>query len=174
MTRMGLKLYARRKRMLELYYAGAFTPKTFTALSEQEGVTADALRRDWRNRGDWEPLIWKAEQSGEDINNLLYILQMARERAVSLMRAADQDSVKVAAVGRVTEIVRREIELKQSLGLLTKAADKLEINGKIEVPQLEGLDSEAICATIKNILEKEARELHPTSTDSVESPKDST
>jgi hypothetical protein len=42
------------------------------------------------------------------------------------MGNADQDSVKVAAIGRYNESVRLEIELGQSLGNLPKVAEKVE------------------------------------------------
>ena len=39
-------------------------------------------------------------------------------QALRLMGSADQDSVKVAAIGRYSDIIRLEIELRQSLGKL--------------------------------------------------------
>lgn len=167
---MSLRLYARRKKLLELYYAGAFTPKTFTMLAETEGVSANALRKDWRNKLKWERLVWMAEESEDDYNWLLYIMQMALERAVSLMRAADQDSVKVAAIGRVADIARRLIELKQSLGQLPKVADKIKVEAKIKH---EGLDQQAILVITEGVLEEEAARIHPKENEAIRDPTDS-
>lgn len=159
MARMTLELYGRRKTMLELYYAGAFNKTTFKKLAEQENASEQALRRDWNRRKQWEPLIWMAKQSEEDIHKLLYVLQIARERAVSLMRSADQDSVKVSAIGKLTEIIRREIELRQSLGLLKREPEKseIELTGAAAMPWQSIPELQKVLAQIKERMESEKK-----------------
>lgn len=147
--------------MLELYYADALNKRTMIGLAEDEGKTYDTLRKDWSRRLEWEPLIWKIEQSKEDVEGILYNLRMARARAVGLMRSASQDSVRVAAIGKLIDAISKEIELRQSLGFLPKMAERLQVEqevrqyvGKLEVTE----DEDDILCRAASILDKRLAE----------------
>lgn len=138
MARMTIELYARRKRMLDLYYAGALTADALRQLAGQYQVKETTIRRDWDRRGTWEPLIWQMiDQGQKSIVDLLHLLKLGRERAIALMTTADQDSVKVAAVSKLTELIKTEIELRQSLGQATRAP--ITIEGEVKIPELAEL-----------------------------------
>ena len=56
------------------------------------------------------------------------------------MGSADQDSVKVAAIGRYSDIIRLEIELRQSLGKLPKVSVAPQINLGVDVSVQNRID----------------------------------
>ena len=131
---MNLDQFVRRKTMLKLYYANSLTPTTMRALAEQSHISEYAIRKDWNRKSIWEPVIWAMSDCKNDPEVILRGLLFAKEQALKLMGSADQDSVKVAAIGRYSDIIRLEVELRQSLGTLPKVAEKVEqkIEGKIE------------------------------------------
>ncbi len=138
MTRMTIELYARRKRMLDLYYAGALSAESLRQLAAQYQTKESTIRRDWDRRDRWEPLIWTIlDQGQKTAGDLLHMLKLGRERAIALMTTADQDSVKVAAVSKLTEIIKTEIELRQSLGIEARAP--ISISEEVKVPELATL-----------------------------------
>jgi hypothetical protein len=141
MPQMTIELYDRRKRMLELHYSGMQTSAMINALME-DGNRESTLRVDWHRRKTWEPLIWRTEQSKEDVERLLFQLRLAREKALRLATTANNDNAKVGAIGKLGELVKLEIELRQSLGTLPKVADKLDILGKFESVNLNVTDNE--------------------------------
>ena len=137
MPQMSMQLYYRRRQLLFLYYSGRLSKQAMIGLSKLEvdygfNSSYHAIRVDWSRRTEWEMLIWHMEQDLEDLETLLNYFKLAREEALNLSRSADQDSVKVAAIGRLTEIISKEIELRQSLGKLPKMADRLEAEIKSE------------------------------------------
>jgi len=101
-------------------------------VAETYGPNEKAVRQDWYRRPTWEPIIWRMEQSTEDVERLLYKLTLGQERALALMRTADNDNAKVGAIGKLADLVAKEIELRQSLGSLPKVAEKLHVEGEIE------------------------------------------
>ena len=130
---LELYLFVRRKTMLRLYYANSLTPKSIHALAEQNNVDDQTIRRDWNRRSVWEPLIWAMSDCKNDPAKILRKFHFAQEQALKLMGNADQDSVKVAAIGRYNESVRSEFELSQSAGMLPKVSVTPQINLGVDV-----------------------------------------
>jgi hypothetical protein len=115
-------------------------------MAEDEDITENAIYQDWGRHAFWEPLIWAMTDCKNDPETILRGFELAKEASLKLMGSASQDSVKVAAVGRYVETLRLEIELRQSLGLLTKIPDKLDVkvNGVSDLlKQYESLFEEA-------------------------------
>jgi|GEM_PF-5029413 len=88
MTRMTIELYDRRKKMLELHFAGVSHHLIFQQISLEEGIPVDAVRKDWQRRSQWRDLIWRMTYGHKDVQELLYNLQIGRERALRLATTA--------------------------------------------------------------------------------------
>lgn len=137
---MNLDLFVRRKTMLRLHYANSLNPKSIHALAEQNNVSEYAIRKDWNRKSIWEPLIWAMSDCKNDAEIILRGFLFAQEQALKLMWNADQDSVKVAAIGRYSDIIRLEIELRQSLGKLPKVSVAPQINLGVDVSVQNRID----------------------------------
>ena len=127
MTQMTISLYDRRKRMLELHYSRMSDREMIRTIAEKEGKTYNTIRMDWRNRDKWESIIWRMEQSSEDVERVLFKLRIAIELTFELIRTAKNENAKVGAIGKLAELLVLEIELRQSLGILPKVPEQIEI-----------------------------------------------
>lgn len=130
---MDLELFFRRKTMLKLFYSGSLNAKSIRGLADLYKVSEQTIRQDWKRRSEWEPLIWAMNDCKNDPVKILRKFQFAQEQALKLMGNADQDSVKVAAIGRYNESVRSEFELSQSAGMLPKVSVAPQINLGVDV-----------------------------------------
>jgi len=132
MPQMTIELYDRRKRSLDLHYSGLPDSRMIQEITDAYGPNEKAVRQDWYRRKGWEPLIWRMEQNVEDLERLFYKLRLGQERALALMRTADNDNAKVGAIGKLANLISTEVELRQSLGSLPKVAEKLDVKQEIE------------------------------------------
>jgi hypothetical protein len=130
---LDLELFFRRKTMLKLFYSGSLNAKSIRGLADLYKVNEQTIRQDWKRRSEWEPLIWAMNDCKNDPVKILRKFQFAQEQALKLMGNADQDSVKVAAIGRYNESVRSEFELSQSAGMLPKVSVSPQINLGVDV-----------------------------------------
>lgn len=119
--------------MLKLFYSGSLNAKSIRGLADLYKVSEQTIRQDWKRRSEWEPLIWAMNDCKNDPVKILRKFQFAQEQALKLMGNADQDSVKVAAIGRYNESVRSEFELSQSAGMLPKVSVAPQINLGVDV-----------------------------------------
>lgn len=119
--------------MLKLFYSGSLNAKSIRGLADLYKVNEQTIRQDWKRRSEWEPLIWAMNDCKNDPVKILRKFQFAQEQALKLMGNADQDSVKVAAIGRYNESVRSEFELSQSAGMLPKVSVSPQINLGVDV-----------------------------------------
>jgi hypothetical protein len=119
--------------MLKLFYSGSLNAKSIRGLADLYKVSEQTIRQDWKRRSEWEPLIWAINDCKNDPVKILRKFQFAQEQALKLMGNADQDSVKVAAIGRYNESVRSEFELSQSAGMLPKVSVAPQINLGVDV-----------------------------------------
>ncbi len=145
-VQMDLDLFYRRKRLLLLHYGGAVNSVTLRALAKQltenyesqgihKKVTEFALRRDYDRRAKWEPFIWANWSAQDDGKDVLKFLELARENAIRLMQGADNDNAKVGAARTLAAVVKIEVELRQSLGLLPRVnmEPQVKINNVVQV-----------------------------------------
>jgi len=119
--------------MLKLFYSGSLNAKSIRGLADLYKVREQTIRQDWKRRSEWEPLIWAMNDCKNDPVKILRKFQFSQEQALKLMGNADQDSVKVAAIGRYNESVRSEFELSQSAGMLPKVSVAPQINLGVDV-----------------------------------------
>lgn len=119
-VRMDLSLFHRRKTMLWTYYSGRLSPAALSKMAEEFKCSEKTLQNDWSEHANWEPFIWENQEAHEDGKDLIKIIQLGREEAVYLMKAAQGGNARVGAVARLIDSVKVEVELKQSLGLLPK------------------------------------------------------
>jgi hypothetical protein len=130
---LDLELFFRRKTMLKLFYSGSLNAKSIRGLADLYKVSEQTIRQDWKHRSEWEPLIWAMNDCKNDPVKILRKFQYAQEQALKLMGNADQDSVKVAAIGRYNESIQLEFELSQSAGMLPKVSVVPQINLGVDV-----------------------------------------
>jgi hypothetical protein len=117
---MTLPLFNRRKTMLIWYFSGRLNPGALTELSKMFRCTKKALMDDWVDRERWEPFIWEQVKANDDGKDLLKLMQLGREEALYLMQTCRHPVTRVGAIGRFTDVIKTEIELKQSLGMLPR------------------------------------------------------
>lgn len=127
----ALRLFTRRKKMLETFYMGLLNWKAVEIIAEEFDVSKDAVWKDWQNRERWEPLIWQQQEAHEDGKRLLRQFQMGRETSLKLLKDPGVDPrSRVNAVRAFNETLKLEIELSQSLGLMPRV--KLEHQVKLD------------------------------------------
>ncbi len=118
---MTLSLFHRRKTMLVTDCMGRLTPAAMVHLADQFNTSVDTLQRDWERKSVWEPFIWANFEANDQGKSLLKQLQLAREVALELMNSPRLGgNARVGAIARFIEAIKTEIELEQSLGLLSK------------------------------------------------------
>ena len=150
-VQMDLDLFYRRKRLLLLHYGGAVNSLSLRALARQltenyesqgihKKVTEFALRRDYDRRAKWEPFIWANWSASDDGKDTLKFLELARENAIRLMQGADNDSAKVGAARTLAVIVKTEVELKQSLGLLPRVNMEPQVKVNVAVTNQQSVE----------------------------------
>jgi hypothetical protein len=123
-VQMTLSLFHRRKTMLIAHYSNNLNPRALEILADRFNTTPDTLQRDWERRSIWEPFIWANYAANDDGKKVLNQLQLARETALDIMSNPRMGgNARVGAIGRFTESIKLEIELKQSLGDLPKRLD---------------------------------------------------
>ena len=137
-----------RKRLPNIK-AGLLRGDNYTTIGKACGVTERTIDRDTK--------VWFAS---EDFTVWIKTLWIELHGKIV-------SEEPVEAYRQVSRLFTRMITQKAEVKTETK------IKGKIEVPQLEGLDPEAVFATVKNLMAKEERKLRPTSTDAIQSPEDS-
>jgi len=135
-----------RKRLLYLHYSFNISSAAFRKLAEQlsetnellgsrRRVSCEYLRQEYRRRGSWEPLVWAAFEGTPEIkkntHDVLKFLSFARMNAIALIEAADNDSARVGAIGKLVTVIEKEITLRQSLGELPRVT--MEPAGKVDV-----------------------------------------
>jgi hypothetical protein len=143
---MKLEILERRRKMLTMHYGGNVTTISLRMLAQQlteknqrngikKVITYAALRRDYNRRKTWESLVWQTFENGVEANDTLKFLKLARMKAITLMDSSDNDNAKVGAVGRLINVVEKEIELRQSLGQLPRVNMEPVINNNVNIDQ---------------------------------------
>lgn len=150
-VQMDLDLFYRRKRLLLLYYSGSLNSTAFRRLAEQfteanerlgikRKVTEASLRKDFARRAKWEPFIWANSDASDDGKDTLKFLELARENAIRLMQSADNDNAKVGAARTLAVIVKTEVELRQSLGLLPRVNMEPQVKVNVAVTNQQSVE----------------------------------
>jgi len=159
MTRMTIELYDRRKKMLELHFAGVSHHLSFQQISFEEGIPVDAIRKDWQRRSQWQDLIWRMTSDCKNVQELLYNLQLGREKALRLVTIARGDNVKGGALWRLAEFVKLEVQLRQSLGQYPRVVEGSEVEKQEMKLDFEVTEEESnILNRAAAILEKKMRD----------------
>jgi len=137
MTRMTPDLYDRRKKMLELHYNGIPHRTILKEISTEFGVSYNACKQDWKRRNEWQSLIWRMATDHSKVNELLFTIQLVKERALRLSATAPGGNAKVGALRVLVDTVFREIEVRQSLGQLPRVAERVEMKDTTEAISLD-------------------------------------
>jgi rubrerythrin len=126
-----------RREMLNLSIEGYPMSSVYDALVKKYGsigLTAEAAERDWQRRETWMPLMLRLDKPDDTLRDLLLEMKNAREKSWEIYRQALKEKNHNAAVGamkHISESIRDEIELLQSLGKMTKTPTA--ITGEIMV-----------------------------------------
>jgi hypothetical protein len=73
----------------------------------------------------------------------------------------------------ITEATKSIVEYSQKMGILTSAPLVIEGKMEVKIPELEGLNEEAVTAIVENYLEDEAKRLREEQSTAVRGPEDS-
>lgn len=134
------KLFERRVKMARMHIMGIPPTKIVETLVSEFGVSKSLLWRDWGKKNVWlsSMALKDLKDSEQIITELLLQSQESRRLAFSLYHSTSYDAVKLGCLKSLGELIARETELRQSLGLIQKSPTT--IIGEI---QMSGLTFEA-------------------------------
>lgn len=124
-----LKRWERRKEMIGLYCEGYSFSNFADQVSQTYGITVNALERDWARRHKWMPILAQVEKPELHMDRLILTMRRIGEAAWQTYRSARAIKNHNAMVGALEKLIRvsvRETELLQSLGVIRKAAEKID------------------------------------------------
>lgn len=125
----------RRQELVSYKYRGIPLDRIAERLSDKYNVKERTIKRDWYNREEWIKDIF-------DINidnpELLIVEIIAENREIQkelykLQRDTTQDSVKLGVLKQLSSNLDRLFNVYQSVGLINKATEKIELSGKVEM-----------------------------------------
>lgn len=121
--------WERRKLMYLTYIQGYDFTDFADEISKKYGLTPAALERDWGRRDKWIPILVEIQEPEVDIASSLMKLTAIQHAAWETYRAArkaNNHNAMVGALEKLTRLAVREVEVKQSLGVLAKEPDRLD------------------------------------------------
>lgn len=122
------RLVNRRQRLLHLTTAGIPITDAVGMLSSELSVSKCTLWKDWKTRSEWLPLLLqiKPEERENVILVTLARLSEATQEAYKTYVSCRVEMARVAALRLYLEAIKVEVELRQSLGLLTSRSLRVD------------------------------------------------
>jgi hypothetical protein len=97
------------------------TPSTFLRdIAERYGITFETARQDWGRRSIWMPKLRKIEELEGIVEAFRQDCMMVRREAWRLYYTAEQERVKVNALGIVLQSWEEELKYLQRMGVLRR------------------------------------------------------
>lgn len=124
-----LRAQERRREMLQLYVEGYMFSDFVDQVAEKYQVSVSCLRRDWGRRKKWLPQIVEVQDRELHVSMI-----MLRFRAVSnaawtafrMARKAGNLNAMNGAVGALTRLLKSEVDMLQSLGVLHAEPSRID------------------------------------------------
>lgn len=128
-TEKHIERWERRKQMVNAYSQGYSFSDFADKVCEKFGVSYEALRSDWNRRKKWMPQLVQIDDKGMRVANLMLQIRAIQNEAWTAYRAAMANKNHNAAVGAIEKLIRivkHEVEICQSLGILHAEATKID------------------------------------------------
>ena len=122
----GRELLERRQEMVKLRSQGVPLKEIIPDFSSKYNTSPQALYKDWKNRKRWIRQVVRL-QDPSLIDEMLEGLKQVIPRAWFMYTTTQNDSIKIAALKLATQTYIEIIELLQSLGIVIKVPERLEI-----------------------------------------------
>lgn len=122
----GRALLERRKEMIKLRSQGVPLKEIVPDFTRKYQVSSEAIYIDWQKREQWIQQVVRL-QDPSLIDEMLEGLKQVIPRAWFLYTTTQNDSIKIAALKLARDTYTEIIGLLQSLGIVVKMPDKLEV-----------------------------------------------
>ena len=126
----------RRKELALLIFQGMDKQIAFEQISEKHGIAASTARKDWAIRNEWLRKVFDIENVEEVTELLLSEQRFIRDEYMKLMAKAKSESTKLGCMNGIRETNKEMLSMMESLGIIEKQPDKLEVEGEIKLTSL--------------------------------------
>ena len=125
--------WERRSRLAHLIAAGLPLVEAVKLTSEEYSKKPEQIYEDWRGRKKWLPVLLQLGKDEKTIKealiNLFMDLREVRQELKVTYAKADNSNARVGALNALAATVEKEVQLRQSLGLMEQAPMKIETSG---------------------------------------------
>lgn len=124
-----LKRWERRREMIGLYSEGYRFSDFADQVAEKYNLNVKALGRDWDRRKHWLPILAKVDDPKLQVSKIVMRMRRIAEAAWQTYRSARKANNQNAMVGAVEKLIRvsqHEVDIMQSLGILSKEPEKID------------------------------------------------
>lgn len=125
----GLKLLERRREMVKLFVEGYMLSDFADQLAKKYVCPVSAVLRDWKRRKQWMPLVATVEDPELHIAMIMLRFKAVSDACwVTYRMAKKAGNVKAmnGAIGELTQLMKHEVDVLQSLGVLHVEPQKLD------------------------------------------------
>lgn len=125
----GLKLLERRREMVKLFVEGYMLSDFADQLAKKYVCPVSAVLRDWKRRKQWMPMVATVEDPELHIATIMLRFKAVSDACwVTYRMAKKAGNVKAmnGAVGELTRLLKHEVDVLQSLGVLHVEPEKLD------------------------------------------------
>lgn len=141
------EILERRRELAQRVFMGQDKKEVFEEVAKEHGVEMHTVRCDWSNRKKWLRKVFDIDCDEEVVEMILSEQRFIRNKYMEIFKDAKSNGTKVGCLNAIRETNEQMIEFMQELGVLEKQAEKMEIEGEIEMTSLakmaeEWLDAE--------------------------------
>jgi len=130
------RISERRKKMLKFHFRGIAATDWVPILAKDYGIGEDAIWKDWFRRKSWLAKVFDLADVADEINMNMVELMNVKEEAWRTYEKAENAQSKAAALKIVQRAITDKIGILQSLGMIYKAPEKIELKGGIAIVEL--------------------------------------
>lgn len=119
----------RRREMVKLFVEGYMLSDFADQLAKKYLCPVSALVRDWKRRKEWMPMVATVEDPELHIATIMLRFQAVSDACwVTYRMAKKAGNVKAmnGAVGELTRLLKHEVDVLQSLGVLHVEPERLD------------------------------------------------
>jgi len=124
-----IKRWERRKEMVLLFEQGYAFSDFVGELSKKYQLKSDAVERDWYRRKRWMPVLAEVGDKKFHVSRITMRIRAIMDVAWETYRAARKAKNTSSMVGAVEKLIRvsqHEVDIMQSIGVLTKEPEKID------------------------------------------------
>jgi len=118
-----------RREIIELITQGYRITQIADEIGKKYGLTGQGVLTDWKRRKKWLPELAKIEDVDALVQTVILQLKATTSNGWTVYRQAlknKNENAAIAALKHISKNVEITVELLQSLGKVTKAAEKID------------------------------------------------